>query len=69
MGVWDDKGTIEYAYQNKTVKLYFFEDHTSSCKKDHVRSRYYDGTTFHRVVQILSYRVEILILGLVIANP
>ena len=54
---WDDKGRlIEYACIKTRfgeIILDFFEDHAPAhveSFKDHVRSRYYDGTTFHRVV-------------------
>ncbi len=54
---WDDEGRlIEYACIKTRfgeIILDFFEDqapaHVKSFK-DHVRSRYYDGTIFHRVV-------------------
>jgi cyclophilin family peptidyl-prolyl cis-trans isomerase len=54
---WDDKGRlIEYACIKTRfgeIILDFFEDHAPvhvKSFKDHVRSRYYDGTIFHRVV-------------------
>ena len=54
---WDDKGRlIEYACIKTRfgeIILDFFEDHAPAhveSFKDHVRSRYYDGTIFHRVV-------------------
>ena len=54
---WDDKGRlIEYACIRTRfgeIILDFFEDHAPAhveSFKDHVRSRYYDGTIFHRVV-------------------
>ena len=54
---WDDEGRlIEYACIRTRfgeIILDFFEDHAPAhveSFKDHVRSRYYDGTIFHRVV-------------------